>query len=876
MYEIAKLEFSKWLENTDISKLSPYEKTIVGIIIDHFDDIARCGTAKGARAKLMGKYIAALGNKADREQLSMVETHPIKESIKRLKSLSVNNFRGFGVTEKFEFSTQYTFYHGPNGSGKTSLCEAIEYSVLGSVAEASSRGIPLNDYVAHAGKNGFAPPILMCESQNGQIIRFVPSLSTYRFAFIEKNRIVDFSHIGAATEKSQNERIAALFGLTEFRTFVHEFTDSFDKRYIILESDASQKYESKKAALQNKIDQRESLLKTIEHKKDELKALIDSLDKEEVVTSDQAIDYLANPKTGLIPIAVKCSVEHHIELLNEENIQLLKTHIENFLNEIENINRNNKLILSDLSTVNLSALFESVVAVQDTFTEGVCPVCRTPLSSAVKNPFDYAKEELEKLKSIDCAKKSVNNSAKKAVLSIQGMRDVLSKDSVAPLFAELDIKPIEHATLQMSDYKINDSETVGVIVECARKIYSEVSQESLHLLIETYNNAAKNTNKEYEDKANSLQLLYGDISGVSSAIIELEKQVTSLSEVISSMSTEVETLKELAEEIEQQIAFNKKMVEAYERIRIKLVLYMSKLPAKLAANLSEKVREYYNYINRGDADFELIESLKLPVSANEQIKVKMYDGLNQNALQILSEGHVRILGLSILLAKAVHEGMPFIVFDDIVNSIDDDHRDGVASLLITHLDFESMQMILTCHGELFVNSLESYVVDKSKMTRYMFLPADSLEERGVVIKYQDSTIPLKMAHEKYQNGELKDSAAKCRQAVECISGALWKKISPNVGGISIKLRNLQGVPDLRSVVDGLKAATTPKKMTGVETLHRLLEKLTSLKVWNLLNKGTHVDETLPEFSRVEIKELLDLLDLLNDEVKSLKIKPSAV
>ena len=56
MHEVAKFEFSRWLEKTDISKLFSYEKTMIGIIIDHFDDIARCGTANGAREKLIGKF----------------------------------------------------------------------------------------------------------------------------------------------------------------------------------------------------------------------------------------------------------------------------------------------------------------------------------------------------------------------------------------------------------------------------------------------------------------------------------------------------------------------------------------------------------------------------------------------------------------------------------------------------------------------------------------------------------------------------------------------------------------------------------------------------------------------------------------------------
>lgn len=34
MFEVAKLEFSRWIEKLDISKLSSYEKTMIGIIIE--------------------------------------------------------------------------------------------------------------------------------------------------------------------------------------------------------------------------------------------------------------------------------------------------------------------------------------------------------------------------------------------------------------------------------------------------------------------------------------------------------------------------------------------------------------------------------------------------------------------------------------------------------------------------------------------------------------------------------------------------------------------------------------------------------------------------------------------------------------------------
>ena len=156
------------------------------------------------------------------------------------------------------------------------------------------------------------------------------------------------------------------------------------------------------------------------------------------------------------------------------------------------------------------------------------------------------------------------------------------------------------------------------------------------------------------------------------------------------------------------------------------------------------------------------------------------DGSEIEALQVLSEGHIKILGLSILLAKAVHDKLNFIVFDDIVNAIDDDHRNGIADLLMNHADFSDVQIILSTHGEQFVIKLQDKLgkqrYNKDAIT-YMFIPADSLEERGVIAEYSDAKAPLAAAEKKYVDNEIKDSASKCRQAMECIAYNLWNVIA---------------------------------------------------------------------------------------------------
>ena len=338
----------------------------------------------------------------------------------------------------------------------------------------------------------------------------------------------------------------------------------------------------------------------------------------------------------------------------------------------------------------------------------------------------------------------------------------------------------------------------------------------------------------------------------------------------------VEELTKTAEAEKKEVSFNKKMIEAYGSIVEKLSAYVSGLPAVLAQNLSDKVREYYNCINEGDADFELIKQLHLPLAANEKITIEMEDGVSQDALLILSEGHVKILGLSILLAKAISEGIPFLIFDDIVNSVDDDHRDGVARLLITHTDFSNMQMILTCHGEIFVSMLEGYVSNPNSMARYMFLPADTLDERGVFIKYQDASIPLEVAKRKFEEHQLKDSAMSCRRAVECATGKLWKKLSPCIGGISVKLRGLQGQPDLFSITSALYDHTKKKYVQDADEINEDLKKLMETSSWSKLNKGTHEDGSIPEFTRGEVKQLIELVEKLAKDVDKVKIKAAVV
>ena len=81
-------------------------------------------------------------------------------------------------------------------------------------------------------------------------------------------------------------------------------------------------------------------------------------------------------------------------------------------------------------------------------------------------------------------------------------------------------------------------------------------------------------------------------------------------------------------------------------------------------------------------------------------------GVRYDALIVFSEGHIKCLGLAILLAKNLAQGCPVVIFDDVVNAIDDDHRDGIWRTFFEDGLLHGKQVILTSHAEEFLHRIQ--------------------------------------------------------------------------------------------------------------------------------------------------------------------------
>ncbi|MBW4056351.1 MAG: AAA family ATPase [Proteobacteria bacterium] len=882
MNSAVKQEFFRWIAGLDNSKLTDIDRKLINLMVSNFGTLAPLSTAQGSRAKKISELIQKHHPTLSSEFPDIL-SHKSSSSEKfdRITELKIGPFRGFATNEIFAFDKKYTFMYGPNGSGKSSFCEGLEYALLGGIEEAEAKRIILNEYIKNTQKSSAIAPIANGVNAAGKIVIIPQNQALYRFAFVEKNRIDGFARITATTASAQKDRIATLFGLDAFSTFVDGFSDDIEKYVTLTNAKAeafkaeSQKYDAD--ILRNSQIDTDMLENTT--KSDEL---IKEVSQENVITLDGLnlflagsdgisgyIDNLQRKKTEIIPEDLKTdSLDSFPSILLN-----IRSAIQAFDVDFEQL----KVLSSDVNFKDLYSAIESIGSNQDGDLSR-CPACKTPIEQVVVNPFENAKEELVKLKSLSKLQErisetgnSLSNDVRSAISTVNTINE-LSKsaghiDSTLPVLTEFVF--INMATVE--NWKpVLESELLA--------------QESLGSQIEAIRASILTHNTALSVKREQQKVVDGELKKhqvFNNQLIELisnkkkliDEKATCQKAIDDFIAANAAKLNEIEDE-NKRIEINQQYAVTYKRLIRNLKLTRNQLPSKLSAGLSEKVKEYYNIVNAHDPNFELLDSLTLPAVSGAKIEIQFKgDSRTHDVLHILSEGHIKVLGLSILLAKAVNENLGFLIFDDIVNAIDDDHRGGIADLLLCHDDLRDRQYILTCHGETFINKLEHKLGTSQagkNVKSYRFIPADTVTTRGVQVSIGDSKHYLLKAKESLDKNNLKDSATDCRRAAESISYQLWKILDKRLKiNLKVTMRAPGVPPDLSTVVDSLLKEL--EKISAVEVLHGKLSELKAKYPWSLLNKGVHEDENQPEFERKDISDLIQLAQSIEEHVSTLKL-----
>lgn len=127
-----------------------------------------------------------------------------------------------------------------------------------------------------------------------------------------------------------------------------------------------------------------------------------------------------------------------------------------------------------------------------------------------------------------------------------------------------------------------------------------------------------------------------------------------------------------------------------------------------------------------------------------------------------------------------------IIFDDVVNAIDDDHRDGIWRTFFEDGLLDGKQVILTSHAEEFLHRIQQELGARraGAIKRYKFLPHHGEHELRV-----DGDPPMKnyvlLAQQALAGDEKREALRQARPALESLTDRLWTWLGRRGTGGSI-------------------------------------------------------------------------------------------
>jgi recombinational DNA repair ATPase RecF len=851
-------------------------RRFANMILADFDAVAATARQRNSRSA----HIARLARR------TLAQTSPEPPQVeapnaanvfpwRRLRNLTVGPFRGFRREETFDFQKRIVLVYGPNGSGKTSLCEALERALLGSVEEAELKRIDEARYLTNIYAGRFVEPRLVATDLHGQDVAVAANADLFRFCFVEKNRIDAFSRIAARPPAQRTELIAALFGMESFNEFSNHFNESMDAELVTVAE--------RQLTLRGK---REALARDLETVKAEPAALLEH-DAEDARFADafrpgtthaQLKEIIGNPET---PGRV-----HEIDIVLNKvppavlglTRQLLSDAYNAVDNAAQQLSGTTRKLADRGNQVSFRSLYTAIVALQA--TEGdKCPACETPLDRVGIDPYIRAQAGLAELRDLATLQEEQHHNQETLDDASRALHGYLSTmlrqlehqgTSGSPIAAYIKGLPAHPRGYPWwLDVYGPQAGTDGAAPSLAQLLsladdFAQTDITTRRLLSERDSlieerNTLLRHQERIRDRALRRQILVEDAAA---ARLRIERFDLDNAQLIAQAEAE-----QKANKRDQPIK------TAYDHFLPYLRRFRNQLPGMLMTGLNDVALQLYNEFNYQDHEYDKLAALHLPLTGDQRIEIAFRGTPERrlDALAVLSEGHVRCMGLAILLAKVLSLGAPFLVFDDAINAIDTEHRSGIRQTIFESDRFRDVQFIVTCHSGEFIKDVQNNLPTDSKQDWIEYV----LRHHGG--DHHPRVTPtgapkgyVAKARAAYDLLNYRDTLAASRQALEMLANRIWKWMHDNeVGMIRVEVDRVGGVPTLNNLCSALRKklndSTTfvhPAKQSIIEFLGRILGIPAQNLIWTYLNKGTHEEADRDDFDAAHVETVVRAVEEL--------------
>lgn len=729
---------------------------------------------------------------------SVLDSRPELDSaapsaLSRIDYLRVKNFRGFGEFGSddqgttLHFSKLKNIFYAPNGGGKSSLCEALEIGATGAIKEALRRKTKIKRYIAR----GSSRPVLTLMGTDKA--RVTQSL-TWSSCFIDRNRLQEFSLLGSRdTGSNESDVVATLFGLEELQEVISRFVRP--ESFVLKDFRRADRAEEL-AALER--SRSEAAQERRVHLAD-LKACVVRVCDLLGLRTEQ--DYYVPFRTRRLPKLIESMIRKAGRLRAAiapmvytgrqaartcsiaERLLSRKTAI-----EVEFLKR--------ASDVNYQAIYLALQALEPDKLGQSCPACLTPLDRVVENPFKRAQHELQELSTLERLRQSKRRNEARIARMASAIATVaghLKSNRHAGLPCDLLRDGLSDALINFhsaTDRAETGASVLGLFVtECKSQAAAlEAYLRACHAKhLEVAQAEAQATC--LDSRADVLKQLHTDLE----LLFKEKKALLYSFKIVNDKLKDLSIKREaLLSDATDNSHFNQLLLNLeaeYANLYRDLQDFKLGLEKARIVGIETQAADYYRAINNHDEDHEQIQSLSFEKDGNGyRIKITDLNGVALDAFAVLSEGHLRALGLSLLLAMAQKNNYPLIVFDDVVNAIDSDHRSNIIDLFFDDPYLSRVQMVVTTHDRLFWERF-CIIADRHTQADHISSKVLTYTNKGIMVIDYSAGFQRKV-HQALSIYDVRQALVYCRIWFEsmvleyCIENRL--SITAQFGKLSVK------------------------------------------------------------------------------------------
>lgn len=632
-----------------------------------------------------------------------------------LDRLEVRNFRGIRETFELEPDGGNVAIVGPNGSGKSSIIAAIDFLLNGSIESLSGEGtggITAKEHAPHVDAepaNAWVEADFSLDGNTITVRRTLDAPSDPEFEAASEEVLQDYR----AMEQSADRGLHLLSRdeILEFITSQGQTRSDRIRSLLDVNNVRDRRLVLRRAAkhYKDKTEQKEREIETIRE------GLADSIDVADLTESDlrAAVNELREMlggnrldtlEEGDFRHNIEAPSEHirHSPVLSADGNQYraelqdwLSEGIAEFLDADQQYRDTWAEIDPDEEAVRAAEHERLLELGQDAIDSDAeqCPLCQKSwdpdeLHQQLDARLDEARELQEQKEKLDSRREAAQQRLTDIRLQIEGFIELVQQDN------DFDAGPLQtyHATLsdweQAYDQDLLAAPPKADLSRAERQ--AELEHPELGKLVERID-----TLSESQPELDAAQDSWEQLIAIEDRYQQLQEART------------------LAQQYDHAHTQLQEVQEAYIDARDTVL-------GEIYTEIEEQFMDYYTALHDDESEFSADLS---PTKAGLDLEVEFYGRGSHPPHALHSEGHQDSMGICLHFALCdwlqTEQNHPLVMLDDVVMSIDSQHRKPLAKLLADHLS-DDFQLIITTHDDLWHRHLRSAgVVNSSNAIQFM-------------------------------------------------------------------------------------------------------------------------------------------------------------